>query len=165
MTKTCFKASSLEEAFRHHLPGDIGGTECVEWPRSVGSAGYGKLCFKYRDYSAHRVSYQIHKGEIPDGMMVLHDPEVCNNRKCVNPNHLRLGTPGENQRDRRIAGTDIRGERVAGAKLEAGDVLEIRRLRKAGATEMELAKRYGVHRTSINFIINRKTWAHLPEES
>lgn len=165
MTRTPFKASSLEEAFRHHLPGDVSGPECVEWPRGIGSTGYGKLCFQYRDYNAHRVSYMIHRGDIPDSMMVLHDPEICNNRRCVNPDHLRLGTPAENQHDRRVAGTDIRGERVAGAKLEADDVIEIRKLRKSGVTEMELAERYGVHRTSINLIINRKTWAHLPEEA
>ena len=161
MTKTWFKASSLEEAFRHHLPGEIGGAECVEWPRGIGSAGYGKLCFNYRDYNAHRVSYQIHKGEIPDGMMVLHDPEVCNNRKCVNPDHLRLGTAAENQHDRRIAGTDNRGERAAGARLNADSVREIRRLREQGMIESDIAKRFGVHRTTVNLILNRKTWAHV----
>ena len=165
MTRTYFKADSLEGAFRHHLPGEVGGVACVEWPGRIASTGYGRMVFRYRDYHAHRVSYTIHRGAIPDGLWVLHDPEVCNNPRCVNPDHLRLGTPGENQRDRRVAGTDIRGERVAGAKLENDDVIEIRRLRKGGATEMELAERYGVHRTSINLIINRKTWAHLPEEA
>lgn len=165
MPKTYFKADSLEEAFRHHLPGEIGGQDCVEWPGKVASSGYGRMFFRYKDYQAHRVSYTINRGVIPDGLWVLHDPEVCNNPRCVNPDHLRLGTAAENTRDRVAAGTDIRGERVAGARLKAADVIEIRRLRRAGATEMELANRYGVHRTSINLIINRKTWAHLPEEA
>lgn len=155
------RGNTLEEAFRYHLPGDVGGADCVEWPGAVGTTGYGKFCFRYKDYNAHRVSYLIHRGEIPVGMMVLHDPARCNNRRCVNPDHLRLGTAAENQHDRNVAGTDVRGERVVGAKLRGEDVVEIRRLRQSGISEAELARRYGVHRTSINFIVNRKTWTHL----
>ena len=145
------------------MPEPLGGPDCIEWVGNFSTkTGYGRFSWMYKDYNAHRVSYQVHRGDIPDGLMVLHDPVSCNNRRCVNPDHLRVGTPRDNQHDRRASGTDTRGEQVFGSKLTESDVIAIRRLRAAGVPENELAEQFGVHRTNVNYIVNRKTWTHLP---
>lgn len=68
---------------------------CWEYQGGIDRCGYGKLCVSNRRLGAHRVSYAIHKGDIPDGNVVMH---LCNNPSCVNPEHLVLGTQKENVR-------------------------------------------------------------------
>jgi hypothetical protein len=63
---------------------------------------------------AHRASYRLYLGEIPDGMFVMHS---CDNPVCVNPSHLSLGTPMDNTRDMIRKGRDIEGRKIQGAKL------------------------------------------------
>lgn len=68
-------------------------TDCWEWTGHKYTNGYGVLKVFGRDVSAHRYSYELHKGPIPDGMHVLHS---CDNKSCINPDHLRVGTRQEN---------------------------------------------------------------------
>ncbi len=69
---------------------------CWLWLGSVSGNGYGDLWVGKKHMNAHRYSYTLHKGEIPDGMHILHS---CDNRPCVNPDYLSIGTNSDNIND------------------------------------------------------------------
>lgn len=102
---------------------------CWEWHGPHDGVGYGILTVNYRRIGAHRFSYQIHRGQIPQGLYVCHH---CDNRNCVNPNHLFVGTSSDNQMDSVKKGRHkhpvFRGEDHGEAKLTWEKVREIRRL-------------------------------------
>lgn len=76
---------------------DIQGlNDCWEWTASIKDTGYGQIRINYKTLRAHRVSWEINYGEIPENMCVLH---TCDNRKCVNPKHLWLGDKFDNMQD------------------------------------------------------------------
>ena len=138
----------------------VGGPdECWEWVASRNRDGYGRCtAFGNPWEGAHRVSYRMHIGSIPNGMSVCHS---CDNAACVNPTHLFLGPQRDNMR-----GAADRG-RLLGkqAKIGLADAMEIRRrygLRKKYARgsvmQKELAKEYGLTQQMIHRIISSKSW-------
>lgn len=114
---------------------------------------------------AHRVSWELHNGPIPDGLWVLHH---CDNPSCVRPDHLYLGDAADNARDRarRARGRENRqnGRANANAKLSEGDVRAILAALQAGATQMAVAERFGVKQAQISRIARRENWHHLWDE-
>jgi hypothetical protein len=102
-------------------------------------------------YRAHRFSYELHCGEIPAGMWVLHH---CDNRPCVNPAHLFLGTNKDNVEDARLKGRKAR-------KLSPDQVREIRELAERGVYQRDLMQRFGVGKTTITKVLQRKWHAHV----
>jgi len=136
--------------------------ECWEWKGKINLSGYG--CFqqlingKKKDMLSHRESYKIFKGEIPLGLYVCHH---CDNPSCCNPDHLFLGTHSDNMQDMLRKGRQNYPKRsISGmAKLNENDVLEIRKLKNMGLSQMEISKKYGISQGHVSCIINRKYWS------
>jgi hypothetical protein len=132
--------------------------DCWEWTGSRNPKGYGHISDdKCRIRGAHRVSWEIHFGPIPDALHVLHN---CDNPSCVRPDHLFLGTNLDNVRDRGQKGRegDHQGENNGRAKLIEDDVRRIRSDRRA---LREIAREYGVSFALIDQIKRRKIWGHV----
>jgi len=147
------------------------GDGCWMWVgsrqrRSDGTPSYGLAPLGRRGVRAlaHRVSWEITHGAIPDGMVVCHR---CDNPGCVRPDHLFLGTQAENLADMREKGrahfnTFPVGQRHPNSRLTADDVREMRRLyEEEGVAATALGPRFGVHPTTSHNIIRRKTWRHV----
>lgn len=132
-------------------------TGCWNWTAGKFPDGYGQFVEINRSRGAHRVSYELHCGAIPERMCVCHR---CDNRACINPDHLFLGTNSENMADMTAKGRQARGTSNARAKLTEADVLAIRSA--SGITQQKLAKQYGVGQILISRIRRGKLWAHLP---
>jgi hypothetical protein len=126
--------------------------ECWNWTAAKFSNGYGILGSwpePGKSSLAHRIAYQLARGEIPDGLRVCHR---CDNRSCVRPDHLFLGTAKANTQDAKAKSRLICGTR----RLSWAQVCEIRELAAAGVTGKELAVRFSVTRPTISNIKNFK---------
>lgn len=132
--------------------------ECVEWPRKRVNTGYGILSYEGRQQTTHRIAYTLAHGAIPDGMHVLHR---CDNRPCVNPRHLFLGTNEDNIADKLAKRRQTRGTAIHSARLTPAAVAEIRACAATGETRDSLGHRFGVSRQTINDVVWRRTWAHV----
>lgn len=156
---------------------------CHVWTGADNGAGYGVLKVgsqrdgTRRQALAHRLSYEHHVGPIPDGLLVCHH---CDNRRCVNPEHLFAGTYGDNAQDmwdkgrhERPAGDAsalhkwqrdnpdrvYRGERHHKSKLTSAQVADIRAALAAGTSGSRLAESFGVSRSAISHIKSGRTRA------
>lgn len=121
--------------------------------------GYGQ--FGKPRIRAHRVSWELAYGPIPDGRWVLHK---CDNPGCVNPDHLFLGDAQTNEADKVSKDRQAKGETVGAAVLTTNQVLEIRKLYRRGdrrASQAALARRFGVDQTTVGQIVRRFTWKHV----
>lgn len=136
--------------------------QCWEWQSTRNNSGYGKFWLDGRTDIAHRVSYRLHKGPIPEGLHVRH---TCDNPPCVNPHHLLVGTGKRNARDALERGKYRRGSGNGRAKLTEGQVSEIRRCWDDGETQASMAHRFGVSRSAIQWVLNGRNWAGLGEAS
>ncbi len=133
---------------------------CWEW-KGASLDGYGMFRIQKKTVRAHRWIYAETVGPIPPGICVCHH---CDNRACVRPDHLFLGTKKDNTQDmlRKGRGNRARGERIHTAKLTAGDVVSIRAAYDSGkSTQDDLAARYGVWRSDISYIVRGVTWQHV----
>ncbi len=137
---------------------------CWIW---VGSGNtYGVIRVNNRPVKAHRFSWELHEGPIPNGLRVLHNCPDGDNPRCVNPNHLFLGTDNDNIKDMVKKGRSTRGERNCKAKLTEQEVLEIRsrftpKKKKGSGAASVLAREFGITRSQISFITSGRQWKHL----
>lgn len=164
---------SLEESFRWFLPGEP-PAEGVPWlwPGPVDEKGYGTIRFQGRNTFAHRISYELFVGPLPEGLVVRHKNDTPLD---VNPHNLELGTLIDNVRDREERGRTwrgelpeesrakkVRGESAGMSKLTEAHIHEIRRMATEGFSQTYIAKTFGITQSNVSAIVRRKTWAHVP---
>ncbi len=147
-----------------HKPGEppirtidytVNADGCWVWNWSVHRKGYASVWVDGRGVKAHRVAYELANGLIPEGMVIRHICPNGGNPSCVNPDHLRAGTPSENARDMAEAGNQ------GNQKLLPSDAAEIRRIFAAGngkTSRRSIARQYGVSSGTISLIIANKTF-------
>jgi hypothetical protein len=139
---------------------------CWNWLGGKSVYGYGALSVggsAGNNIGTHRIAWTLTQGPIPAGMWVLHK---CDNRMCVNPEHLFLGDTYINSEDRRVKGRSTRGEAHHRAKLTEDQALEIRRrMRAGGETHKKLAAEFGVSISLIGGIKAGIQWGWLCESS
>ena len=151
------KRVPIEERFWKHVNKTEG---CWIWTGALNSYGYGTVSFKaehtYR--YAHRVSWELAFGPIPEGLFICHH---CDNPPCVRPDHLFLGTLADNNTDCLAKDRVARGNAIPLSKLTAESVSEIRRRLSNGESQTSLALEYGVTQSSVSEVANRKSWTHV----
>ena len=133
---------------------------CIEWIGAISSTGYGSLTYKQRRYTSHKISYTINYGKVPKGLCVLHK---CDNRSCINPDHLFLGTLKDNVHDMMQKGRNNQAREFGNnnCKLSNQQVVDIRESYKTQKTShRKLAKEYGVNHRVIGRIITGEARKH-----
>lgn len=159
--KTTWNNTNFKEAVEMALFKFVEKTPtCWNWVGKSKSSKmpYGRIAFRGKTWQAHKLSYAAHKGEIPEGKLVLHK---CDNPSCVNPDHLYLGTYLDNQNDKRIR------NHCKGEKLTEDQVIKIKKelllhekqkSRKGKYSMHQIGKRYGVSATMIKQIKDGISW-------
>lgn len=135
-----------------------GDDECWPWRGFLNGNGRGRFRLNGVSTPASRASWMLNIGEIPPGLVVCHS---CDNPKCVNPNHLWLGTIKDNQMD---AAQKMRlpfGDAHHKSKLTSEKVKAIRERFASGERAISLASEYGVREESIHNAVARRTWRHV----
>ena len=128
--------------------------ECWNWLGSLNKMrGYGQIYSEnYKIILAHRLSWIIHFGEIPIGKLVLHK---CDNKKCVNPNHLYLGTHGDNAKDKVLRNPSVLGPT---SKFYEGEAWLMKKLWQSKKfTQIQIAKMFKCSPRTIGHIVNGET--------
>lgn len=135
-------------------------TGCREWNRHVSQNGYGTVKHKRKAYPAHRFMYQYKHGPVEDGMHICHK---CDNRKCVNPDHLFLGTARANMHDMIAKGRKVVacGERSGGSKLTADQVIAIR---DDARPQAAIAADYGISQSNVSHVKRNVGWKSVEHQ-
>lgn len=151
--------AATAERFWRKTDKRAGPSGCWTWTSHIDGAGYGRFTLRSRPTLAHRVAWRLRSGDDPREMLVCHR---CDNRACVNPAHLFLGTFADNTQDmiskgRAACGRAV-GEANPRAKLTEADVLAIRADSRKRSV---IAKEYGIGETATRNVISGVSWAHV----
>ena len=135
---------------------------CWYWMGGSNRAGYGLVRHEGKHTLAHRASYMIHKGPVPNDLFVCHS---CDEPSCVNPDHLWLGTHRDNHQDMMNKGRHgyrpHLGEANGRSRLTEEQVREIRARREAGEKLLSIATDYGLSDARVSEICLLRTWRHV----
>jgi AraC-like DNA-binding protein len=131
---------------------------CWLWTGTINKFGYGRFSIKAVHYTAHRISYELFVGQIPEGLFLLHS---CDNPSCVNPSHLSPGTHTDNMKDmfNKHRQVDHSGSRNPSAKLTEENVDYIRSCPNTQTSCKELAKQFGVVENTIKRVFTGDRWS------
>lgn len=133
--------------------------DCWEWQSALDKDGYGNFFFRKQKVRAHRYSYALHHHAIVAKQYVLHK---CDNRKCVNPNHLFLGNAKSNYDDAKEKARNTRGSLSGLAKLDEDKVAYVLTSHSQHfKSQQQLADELGVTRQAIGYILRGATWKHV----
>lgn len=128
---------------------------CWNWVGWLSENGYGRFEVNKKKVYGHRYSYHTLVHPLSEGDVVMHK---CDNRKCVNPEHLVVGTHSDNHADMVSKGRNAKGTSHGISKLTETDVINIC---KSKSTQRKLAKDYGVSQTAVWSIKTGRCWSHL----
>ena len=133
---------------------------CWGWSGLISNKGYSSINIRGAKTGAHRASWMIHNGHIPDGIFVCHR---CNNRSCTNPNHLFLGTHQDNMDDMIKKGRTkiLRGEDCPWTNLDNKTVSRIKADLKKNIPNKYIIKIYGISKGVLDKIKSGKSWRHV----
>lgn len=132
---------------------------CWLWSKGVAADGYAHTVPTAGEHLAHRISWTLTHGPIPDGLKVCH---TCDVRHCINPAHLFLGTNADNTADMVQKGRHVHGERHPLHRLTAEQIADIRaRYAAGGIPQWKLAEEYGVSQAIISKICRGQVWKHI----
>jgi hypothetical protein len=139
------------------------GDGCWEWSAATTGGGYGIIYISGAMEYAHRVAWSLDNNNDPGDGLVLHE---CDNKRCVNPDHLYLGDRSDNLHDAYERGQkdpdSFRGENHVNSKLTEEDVRDI--LDRPDEPRTELADEFGVAATTISRIMHGTRWGHMQDE-
>lgn len=132
---------------------------CWLWSGGLNEKGYGRLKFANgRSVYAHRFSFELKYGPIPESLCACHK---CDTPSCVNPEHIFVGTRGDNNSDSKSKGRSAIGDKNGCVKLKEKDVKHIRFLMQLGLTQRDVASAYEVSQATIQHVSNHKSWSHI----
>lgn len=133
---------------------------CWVWKGYKGKLGYSVVHYDNKPMQGHRASYLIYKGNIPKELQVCH---TCDNRACLNPEHLYLGSAKDNARDRDQRGrkASTLGSKNGNNKLCENQVVQIKKMLNEGKTLPEIAKYFPVTKSNIWCIKKGISWSHV----
>jgi hypothetical protein len=135
---------------------------CWLWVGFTHPGGYGHLTISGKLHKAHRLSYEVHKSAIPDGMHVCH---TCDNPSCINPDHLFLGTHDDNMKDkaRKNRTAPMQGTLNPQSRLSDWMVADIIRRRRSGESGVSVAARFGISPCTVSAIVTGRNWKHMEQ--
>jgi hypothetical protein len=140
---------------------------CWNWSKKLGSNKYGMFCFRGKHHLAHRLSLYLHTSQDINGLLVCHK---CDNRKCVNPEHLFVGSQSDNLQDAKLKGRlkPASGPNSGKTDLSLENVVTIFQMRASGMLFKDIAATFNTHQNCISRIVSGKRWnahtAHLRED-
>ncbi len=140
----------------------VKGDSCWLWTAYTTQAGYGQFSHRGKVLYSHRVSWELHRGKIPEGADVLHNCPGGDNPACVNPDHLWLGNQSANIHDMYTKGRGKPNGRPQ-PKLTHDDIRSIRARVAAGESRQVIAADHKTSIATVGSIFNRKTWAHVTD--
>ena len=152
-----YKRKSVEERFWKYVNKNT-ENGCWQWIGAINTNGYCQFGINGKLILAHRYSYELNKGPIPEGMCILHS---CDNRRCCNPNHLSIGTQAENIKDKVNKNRQAIGSMNGTSKLTEDQVLLIKNKLILGYKHVDLAKEFCVSDSAISKIKAGIIWTHV----